>query len=68
MPSSYILDEQRRAAKLDALRRDIRAGMESGPSAPLDIEALKAEGRRRLAAVESGTIRYPRARTGPTGA
>ncbi|SFL54473.1 type II toxin-antitoxin system ParD family antitoxin [Methylobacterium pseudosasicola] len=45
--------ERRRAAKLEALRRDIREGLDSGPSAPLDIEAVKAEGRRRLAAVQS---------------
>ena len=41
--------EQHRIAKLDALRRDIREGLESGPAAPLDVEALKAEGRRRMA-------------------
>ncbi|MCJ2057832.1 hypothetical protein MKL09_14860 [Methylobacterium sp. J-048] len=57
MPASDILDEHHRAAKLNALRRDIREGMESGPSAPLDIEALKAEGRRRLAA--AGIVRRP---------
>ncbi len=33
---------------LDALRQDIRDGLVSGSSAPLDIEAIKAEGRRRL--------------------
>lgn len=42
--------EQMRAAKLDALRRDIREGLESGPVEPLDMAAIKAEGRRRMAA------------------
>lgn len=42
--------EQMRAAKLEALRRDIREGLESGPAEPLDMAAIKAEGRRRMAA------------------
>lgn len=42
--------EQMRAAKLEALRRDIREGLESGPAEPLDVAAIKAEGRRRMAA------------------
>ncbi len=49
--------ERRRTAKLDTLRRDIREGLDSGPSAHLDIEAVKAEGRRRLAAVQSASGR-----------
>jgi len=49
--------ERRRAATLEALRRDIREGLDSGPSAPFDIEAIKAEGRRRLAAVQSTSER-----------
>ncbi len=39
--------EQIRAAKLAALRADIREGLDSGPSEPLDMEAIKAEARRR---------------------
>lgn len=42
--------EQIRAAKLDALRRDIREGLESGPAEPLDMAAIKSAGRRRMAA------------------
>jgi antitoxin ParD1/3/4 len=40
--------EQHRTAKLEALRQDIREGLESGDAQPLDLEAVKAEGRRRL--------------------
>ncbi len=36
------------AAKLEALRADIREGLDSGPGAPLDIEAIKSAGRKRL--------------------
>jgi antitoxin ParD1/3/4 len=39
--------EQVRAAKLEALRAMIREGLESGPAEPLDMEAIKAEARRR---------------------
>ena len=44
--SLRLLEE--RDKHLDALRQDIRDGTSSGSSAPLDIEAIKAEGRRRL--------------------
>ena len=37
-----------RDRRMDALRQDIRDGLVSGPSAPLDTEAIKTEGRRRL--------------------
>jgi antitoxin ParD1/3/4 len=39
-----------RRAKLDKLRADIRAGLDSGEASPLDMNEVKAEGRRRLAA------------------
>jgi antitoxin ParD1/3/4 len=42
-----------RQAKLEALRKEIAIGIEQadrGEVAPLDIDAIKAEGRRRLAA------------------
>ncbi len=39
--------EQIRAAKLQALRRDIAAGLESGAAEPHDMAALKAEARAR---------------------
>lgn len=41
--------EQMRAAKLEALRRDIRAGLESGPAEPHDMADIKAEARARRA-------------------
>lgn len=41
--------EQVRAAKLEALRRDIRDGMASGPAELLDMGTIKAEARARRA-------------------
>ena len=44
--------EQLRALRLEQLRREIDIGIEQldrGEGRPLDIEAIKAEGRRRLA-------------------
>jgi antitoxin ParD1/3/4 len=38
------------AAKLEHLRQDIRDGLVSGASTALDIEEVKARGRKRLAA------------------
>lgn len=37
-----------RDGRLEALRQDIRDGFASGSSAPMDFDALKAEGRRRV--------------------
>ena len=34
--------------RIEQLRREIQAGIESGRSEPLDFEHIKAEGRRRL--------------------
>jgi antitoxin ParD1/3/4 len=42
--------EQLRAARLEALREAIQEGLESGPADAWDIEEIRAEGRRRLAA------------------
>jgi antitoxin ParD1/3/4 len=39
--------EKLRAARLEALRTDIRAGLESGPAEPLDMNEIKAAARRR---------------------
>jgi antitoxin ParD1/3/4 len=39
--------EKLREAKLDALRRDIATGLESGPGEPLDMDAIKAEARKQ---------------------
>ena len=38
--------EQTREAKLAALRADIREGLDSGPTKPLDMNAIKAAARR----------------------
>jgi len=46
--------EERRRAKLEALRAEIQKGFDSGPAEEIDvdemIEAVKARGRQRLAA------------------
>ncbi|MCT7663362.1 type II toxin-antitoxin system ParD family antitoxin [Shinella kummerowiae] len=41
--------EKQREAKLTALREAIREGLESGPAAPLDIDAIKARARAEQA-------------------
>jgi len=38
------------AAKLEALRRDIREGLESGDAGELDVDLIKRRGRERLLA------------------
>ena len=42
--------DQLRELRLAELKRDIQKGMDSGEAPPLDIEAIKARGRERLAA------------------
>jgi antitoxin ParD1/3/4 len=42
--------EQLRAAKMDALRRAIQTGLDSGPAHDFDIADTKQRGRKRLAA------------------
>jgi antitoxin ParD1/3/4 len=46
--------EERRKAKLEALRAEIQKGLDSGPAEEVDIgemiKAVKARGRQRLAA------------------
>jgi len=46
--------EERRKAKLEALRAEIQKGLDSGPAEEVDISEMiariKAEGRKRLAA------------------
>jgi antitoxin ParD1/3/4 len=42
--------EQTQALKLDALRAAIKEGLDSGSSEAWDVDAIKAEGQRRLAA------------------
>ena len=41
--------DQLRAMKLEQLRADIRAGLESGSAGELDVAAIKRRGRERLA-------------------
>jgi antitoxin ParD1/3/4 len=47
-----LLEDQEalRQMKLQRLRADIQAGLDSGPATPLNIEEVKTEGRRLLAA------------------
>ena len=45
--------DQMRELRLDELRKEIRLGIDSGESTPLDIEAIKARGRERIAAREN---------------
>ena len=42
--------EQLRAAKMDALRKAIQMGLDSGPAEDFDIGDVKQRGRQRLAA------------------
>lgn len=37
----------RQQIKLERLRNDIQEGLDSGESAPLDMEEIKAEGRKQ---------------------
>ncbi len=46
--------EKLRAARLQALRRDIAAGLESGLGEPLDMEAIKADARKHRNAARHG--------------
>lgn len=47
-----LMDEQDRLrqVKLDELRREVRVGLDSGPSAAWDATAVKAKARARRAA------------------
>lgn len=42
--------DQLRELRLEELRREIRKGLDSGVATPLNMEALKARSRQRLAA------------------
>lgn len=42
--------DQLRELRLEELRREIRKGIDSGAATPLEMEAIKARGRQRLAA------------------
>jgi antitoxin ParD1/3/4 len=41
--------EDLKRLRLGQLRKEIQAGLDSGGSEPLDIDTIKAEGRKRLA-------------------
>jgi antitoxin ParD1/3/4 len=41
--------DQLRNVRLEELRREIQRGIDSGDATPLDMEEIKASGRRRLA-------------------
>lgn len=47
-----LMEEQDRlrAVKLDQLRRDIREGLESGPPTSWNVDDMKRDGRKQLAA------------------
>ena len=47
-----LMEEQDRLrqVKLEALRREVRKGLDSGPSQPWDAKALKRKARSRLPA------------------
>ena len=45
--------DQLNTLRLEALRRDIQEGIDSGETSPLDMEAIKARGRARLAAQQN---------------
>ena len=47
--------EKIREAKLQALRRLIAVGLASGPSEPLDMQAIKTEARKQRKALRHGT-------------
>ena len=46
--------DQLRALRLEEVRREIQKGIDSGDATPLEIEAVKARGRKRLAKHENG--------------
>jgi antitoxin ParD1/3/4 len=50
-----LMEEQDRlrAMKLEQLRRDIREGLESGPPTSWNVEEMKRDGRKQLAARRS---------------
>ena len=46
--------DQLRTLRLEALRREIQKGIDSGEATPLDIEDIKARGHKRLATQQQG--------------
>lgn len=54
-----LMDEQDqvRAARLEQLRSDVRAGLDSGEAQPWDPEQVKQQGRARCAAAKADSKR-----------
>ncbi len=50
-----LLDDRDRfrEMKIEELRKEIQKGLDSGPSKPVDFEAIKARGRKRLTRQET---------------
>lgn len=46
--------EEQRLARLERLRGEVQAGLDSGPASALDMRKVKAEGRRRRVARAQG--------------
>ena len=46
-------NDELQSLKLEQLRRDIRAGLDSGPARPWSVAEMKREGRKRLASRRS---------------
>lgn len=46
-----------RSLRLEELKAEIKKGMDSGESTPLDVGAIKARGRKRLAAQQNKASR-----------
>lgn len=51
----HLLEERDRAQalRIEELRAEIKKGLDSGEPTPLDVESIKANGRKRLAAHKS---------------
>ena len=56
-----LLEDQEavRQLKLERLRADLQAGLDSGTAKPLDMAAIKAEGRRLRARRSSASGKTP---------
>jgi antitoxin ParD1/3/4 len=42
-----------RELRLEELRQEIQQGIDSGPATPLNIDEIKAQGRKKLAAQQT---------------
>ena len=45
--------DRRQFLRIEELRAEIKKGLDSGESSPLDVDAIKARGRKRLASQQS---------------